>query len=93
MWKSVRELPGALVTALEWIAGVAAATLPKRWWPALDAHLPVTESATLASVLTVLIAAAIGVPGFVDFTTRQVSLNNRAILDAATDEAARPRSA
>jgi len=52
----------------------------------------VTDSAAVAGIVTVLAAGAIGVPGFVNHTTGQVSLNNRAILNAATEQAARPAS-
>lgn len=92
MWKSVREFPGALAGALAWIAGVTAAALPKRWWPTLDPYIPVTDSASIAAILTILTAGAIGVPGFISHATEQVSLNNRAILVAATDQASRPAS-
>lgn len=92
MWKIVREFPRALVSTLAWFAGVAAATLPKRWWPMLDPYVPVTDSAAIAAILTILLAGAIGVPGFIDHTTQQVSLNNRAVLAEAQKAAARPEA-
>ena len=90
MWKSVRE--NALLNTLVWIAGVAAATLPKHWWPKLDPYVPATDSASIAGILTILVAGAIGVPGFIDHTVRQVSLNNQAVLAAATKAASRPEA-
>jgi hypothetical protein len=93
MWPSVRNFPGALLSVVVWIAGVAGATLPKRWWPVLDEYIPVTDSASIAAILTILIAGVIGVPGFIDHATEQVALNNRAILVAAEDQASRPASA
>jgi hypothetical protein len=90
MWESVRNFPRALVCILAWLAGVVAATLPKRWWPMLDSYIPATDSASIAAVLTILVAGAIGVPGFIDHTTQQVSLNNRAVLAEAQKAAARP---
>jgi hypothetical protein len=92
VWKSVREFPRALVNALAWIAGVAAASVPKRWWPMMDPYVPVTESASIAAILTLLVAGAIGVPGFIDHTQQQVSLNNRAVLAEAQKAAARPEA-
>lgn len=92
MWKSVREFPNALVSTLAWIAGVAAAALPKRWWPVLDPYVPATDSASIAAILTIFLAGAIGVPGFIDYTAQQVSLNNRAVLAAATKAASRPEA-
>jgi len=93
MWDSVRAFAGALLSVVTWILGVAGATLPKRWWPMLDDYIPVTESASIAAILTILIAGVIGVPGFISHVTEQVSLNNRAILAAAEDQASRPASA
>ena len=92
MWKGVREFPRALVNTLAWIAGVAAASLPKRWWPILDPYVPATDSASIAAILTLLVAGAIGVPGFIDHTQQQVSLNNRAVLAEAHKAAARPEA-
>jgi hypothetical protein len=92
MWKSVREFPGALVNALGWIAGIAAAALPKRWWPTLDPYIPVTDSASIAAILTILVAGVIGVPGFISHTTEQVSLNNRVILGGASGRTSRSAS-
>ena len=80
------------VNAIVWVAGLLAASLPKRWWPRLDPHIPVTASAPLASVLTVLLAGVGGISGFINYATDQVSLNNRAVLTAAQREAARPLS-
>jgi hypothetical protein len=82
----------AFVNALAWIAGILAASLPKRWWPPLDRHIPVTASAPLASILTVLVSGFGGISGLINHTTEQVSLNNRAVLAAAAKEAARPVS-
>jgi hypothetical protein len=92
MRKSLHQLPAACLNALAWIAGVAAAGLPKRWWPVLDPYVPASDSAGVAAIVTILAGAAIGVPGFIGHATEQVSRNNRAILDAATDQAARPPS-
>jgi hypothetical protein len=92
MWRSVRDFPSALLSTLAWLAGVAAASTPKRWWPVLDSYVPVTDSAPIAAILTILLAGAIGVPGFIDHTTRQVSLNNQVVLDAAAKAASRPES-
>jgi len=93
MWDGVRAFAGALLGVVTWIAGVAAATLPKRWWPVLDPYVPATDSAAISAILTILIAGAIGVPGFISHATEQVALNNEAILAAAQDQASRPASA
>jgi len=68
-------------------AGIAAATLPARFWPDLDEHLPVTESAFIASLLTLLAGAAIGIPGFLNHATEQAAYNTQAMLNAATSTA------
>jgi hypothetical protein len=71
---------GGLFTRL---AGIAAAMLPARLWPHLDRHLPVTESAFIASLLTLLAGAAIGIPGFLNHATEQAAFNTQAMLNAA----------
>lgn len=66
------------------IAGVAAATLPARLWPALDAHIPVTSSAIVAGLLTMLGGLAIGIPGFFVYAAELASIHNQLMLTAAT---------
>lgn len=88
----MRNLPGSLVSLIERIGGMAAGSLPRRWWPALDDYVPASGSALVSAILTVLIAGAIGIPGFVNYTADQVSLNNAATLSAAQREAAKPES-
>jgi hypothetical protein len=78
---------GALLTR---IAAVPAAMLPARLWPTLDAHLPVSESALPAALLTVLAGAAIGIPGFFEYASEQASMSTDAMLEAARVQAARP---
>lgn len=92
MSRGLSGLPSAVAGAVQRVVGIAAAMLPKRWWPTLDAYVPATDSAWLSAALTILAAGAIGIPGFIQFTTEQVSLNNRAILGAAADQASRPAS-
>ena len=38
MWDGVKAFAGELLGVVRWIAGVAGATLPKRWWPVLDPY-------------------------------------------------------
>jgi hypothetical protein len=85
-----RLLFDGAMAGVTWIGGVAAAALPKRWWPALDPFIPVTDSAAVASILTIAVAGVIGIAGFVEHTTQQVSFNNQAVLGAAARAASRP---
>jgi hypothetical protein len=41
--------------------------LPRRWWPWLDDRVPASDSALPASIITLLAAAAVGIPGFLDY--------------------------
>lgn len=75
------------------VLGVCAAMLPSRWWNALDQYVPATSSAPAAAIVTILIAGAIGVPGFIAHVTDQVSHNNQLILQEAERQAAGPVSA
>src|SRR5437867_12595716 len=92
MWNSVRAFPHALLSALAWIAGVIAGTLPKRWWPTLDRFVPATDSAAVSAIATILVAAAIGIPGFLRHAAAQASANDQAILTAAADPRSREAS-
>lgn len=91
----MRHLLGFLLYLSGWarvLLGILAAMLPARWWPWLDRHIPATDSAPIAAIVTILTAGAIGVPGFISHVTDQVAENNRAILEAARREASRPAS-
>ena len=92
MWDSVRGLPHAVRNAVEWIAGVIVGTLPKRWWPTLDRYVPATDCAPVSAIVTILVAAAIGIPGFLHHATAQASANDQAILTAAADPRSREAS-
>jgi hypothetical protein len=87
---SAGHLRESLISAIAFGCAVVAGMLPKRWWPALDRFVPVSDCAAASAILTILVAAAIGVPGFLSHTTQQVSRNNQLVLDAASREAARP---
>jgi hypothetical protein len=50
---------------------VVCAMLPRRYWPSLDERFPVSDAAGAAGVLTILTAAAIGVPGFLQHAQSQ----------------------
>lgn len=69
------------------LAGICAAMLPARLWPDIDRTLPVSESAFIASLLTFLAGAAVGIPGFLNHAIEQASINTQAMLDAATSQA------
>jgi hypothetical protein len=88
----MRDLLRSVGNLLEWLGAIVAAALPKRWWPVLDAYLPASESTLASAIVTVLAAGAIGIPGFVNYTSEQASLNNRATLAAAQRQAAKPES-
>ena len=85
-------LARSILVLVEWAGGIVGASLPKRWWPALDAYVPASQSTLASAIVTVLAAGAIGIPGFISHTASQASLNNRATLMAAQREAAKPES-
>lgn len=65
------------------VLGVAAAMLPARWWPWLDVYVPATTSAVIAGILTLLSAAAIGLPGFLAYVAAVASAANETAWAAA----------
>lgn len=67
------------------VLGVAAAMLPRRWWPELDWYVPASGSAQLCAVLTVIAGGTLAIYGFLTYAS-QLSSD---ILDAAWDAAQR----
>jgi hypothetical protein len=66
------------------VAAIAAAMLPVRYWSAFDSYMPVTSSAVLSGIVTLLAGAAIGIPGFIGHASAQASASNEFMLKAAT---------
>jgi hypothetical protein len=62
---------------------ILAAMLPRRYWPALDVRLPVSNAAFAASVLTLFAGAALGITGFLAHLAEVTSQNNALYLEAA----------
>jgi hypothetical protein len=80
---TVRDLLDSAAAVPMRMGGIIAALAPARLWPALDEYVPVTGSAVTSSVLTLLAAAAIGIPGFIHFGTEQADINNTIFLQMA----------
>ena len=49
---------------LRWIGGLLAANLPRRYWPALDDHVPASAMATAAGLATMMVGLVAGVFGY-----------------------------
>jgi hypothetical protein len=64
MRRHVRGYVEYMVTAARAVVAVTCAMLPRRYWPVLEEFFPVTEAAAPAGILTIVLAAAIGIPGF-----------------------------
>src|SRR6266545_2076608 len=64
MRRHVRGYVEYMVTAARGVVAVACAMLPRRHWPVLDEFFPVSEAAAPAGILTIFLAVAIGMPGF-----------------------------
>ncbi len=74
----------ALTRLPAFLAAMIAAVLPHRLWDRLPVWLPVAPAAFLSGIATVLLGAAIGIPGFLAHAGANVSLANQAMLDEAT---------
>ena len=72
----------ALFTAagLQHLAGIAAAMLPRRWWPHLDTRVPASGMALVSGFATFLLGAAIGIPGYLAYLTDLADRLNRVAL-------------
>lgn len=65
------------------VVGILAAMLPARWWPWLDQHVPVSTSAVLSGIMTLLVGAAIGIPGFLAYMQAAISAANASAWEVA----------
>lgn len=69
------------------VLGTLAALLPARWWPSVDARLDPARHTTASGVVTILLAAAMGVPGFLAHAGANASRANTAMLEVAVAQA------
>ena len=70
--------------AVRWAAFAAAlfvVILPHRLWSRVPHWLPVNSAAFFSGVATVMLAAAIGIPGFLDHAAATTSLGNTAMIE------------
>ena len=67
------------MTTAEFAAGMIAALLPYRYWQRLPASSPVRSAAFLSAIVTLMLGAAIGIPGFLAHAHGTASLG----IDAA----------
>ncbi len=78
----VEGLVAAIVGPLRLMGGIAAAMLPSRLWPRLDAWVPASACAAPAAIVTIFAAGAIGFPGFFRHAEAQSSSTTAAAFDA-----------
>src|SRR3982751_6714005 len=64
---------------------MAAVILPHRYWHRFPAWMAGTQAAFLSGIATILLGAAIGIPGFLAHASVNVSLANTAMLDPSHD--------
>lgn len=69
--------------AIRRIAGIAAAVLPTRLWPALEERAPVRSSAVVSGLLTFAAGSAIGIPSYLAYAQAAASTDIDALLAAA----------
>ena len=65
------------------IGAVAAAMLPRHYWAALERSLPIQNATFVASLLTLLAGAALGITGFMAHLAEVTSANNDLYMEAA----------
>ena len=58
----------------------ALGTLAARLWPSLDLHVPASGAAAVSAGATILVACAIGIPGFLRYAGYTASAHNTAAL-------------
>ncbi len=65
------------------IAGIAAAIFPTRFWPSLEARVPVRSSAVLSGLLTFALGALIGIPSYLAYAEAAADLDIDVLLASA----------
>ncbi len=60
--------------------GALAALLPRRLWPSLDPYVPASGAAAVSAAATIVVACAIGIPGFLRYAGDTASAHNTAAL-------------
>jgi hypothetical protein len=79
MRRHLRGYTAYMAEGVRAVAAVLCAMLPRRYWPALDQFLPVSEAAGAAGIVTVLIAGSIGIPGFLRHAQNQSDAHAAAV--------------
>jgi hypothetical protein len=65
------------------LAAIPAAMLPRRYWPAIEEFVPVSQGSIPAAVVTLLAGLMLGIQGFLAHLGEVASQNNIAYLEAA----------
>jgi hypothetical protein len=79
---------GVVLRWLAFAAATIAALLPHRLWTRAPAWLPLESAAFVSGIATVLVAAAIGIPGFLDHAAATTSLANDTMIAAEIQQKA-----
>lgn len=65
------------------VAAIAAALLPHRYWRALPHWIPVERAAFASGLLAFFVGAFVGIPGFLEHAGANVSFVNQAVITEA----------
>jgi hypothetical protein len=79
---------GVVLRWLAFAAAMIAALLPHRLWRRAPAWLPLESAAFFSGIASVLVAAAIGIPGFLDHAAATTSLANDTMIAAEIQQKA-----
>jgi len=75
-----------------WLAALILGAAPKRVWPALERHVPITRTAALAGLLIMLAGFFLGFGGFFTYAAQMAAANNswmlRTLAAGGSDNAA-----
>jgi hypothetical protein len=58
------DLATSFEAVMRFAAATAAALVPRRYWPSVEEHLPITQAALASAVATLALAGVIAVPAF-----------------------------
>ncbi|MCU0242634.1 MAG: hypothetical protein MUF51_09470 [Vicinamibacteria bacterium] len=85
-----RKLSDAILIVAMHLLAIPLACAPRRYWKALDEHLPVARMVLISSLLTVMLGFGLGLQGFLRHGQELASAHNTATLDLAYRSDGRP---
>lgn len=79
----MRDLWNAIDSAARFIAAIPVSLVPRHYWPQLDTVIPVSRAAFVSAIASTLLAAAMAIPAYLEYTEANAALAVDAMLRAS----------